>query len=247
MKRFFYTVLIILAWSRINAQDTGTVRFIHAGVIEYEQKEDLKNLMKGDGDFSEAYRKLLPEYKLSYYNLTFNGRKSLFAAGKDNPDNLKLPDFPGSTNTVYSDRSTNQHITQRVFWGSSILESDTIRTLHWRITGDVRTIAGFECHRATTVIMDSVFVVAFYCDEILPDGGPEGFGGLPGTILGLVIPKLHTSWYATKLIVKEPVDKDMLPPKKGQKMTTPELKALIQSKADEYGDFFLDMRMHLEY
>jgi GLPGLI family protein len=247
MKRLLYIALIILASPRINAQDTGAVRFIHAGLIEYEQKEDLKNLYKGDGEISDAFRKLMPEYKLSYYNLTFNGRKSLFAAGRDNPDNLKLPEFPGSTNTVYADRNTNQHITQRVIWGANILESDTIRNLHWRITGDIRAIAGFECHRATTVILDSVFVVAFYCDEILPDGGPEGFGGLPGTILGLVIPKLHTSWYATKLIVKEPTEKDMLPPKKGQKMTTPELATFVKSKADDYGDFFLDLRMHLQY
>lgn len=247
MKYLLYIVLILLVSPRLKAQDTGAVRFLHAGVIEYEQKEDLKNMTKGDGEISEQFRKLMPEYKLSYYNLTFNGRKSLFTAGRENPDNVRLYDFPGSTDNVYMDRNANQHVTQRTFWGSNVLETDTIRTLHWRITGDVRTIAGFECHRATTVILDSVFVVAFYCDEILPDGGPEGFGGLPGTILGLVIPKLHTSWYATKLIVKEPTDKDMLPPKKGTKMTTPELMAFVKSKGEDFGDWFLEIRAHLLY
>lgn len=173
MKYLLYIVLILLVSPRLKAQDTGAVRFLHAGVIEYEQKEDLKNMTKGDGEISEQFRKLMPEYKLSYYNLTFNGRKSLFTAGRENPDNVRLYDFPGSTDNVYMDRNANQHVTQRTFWGSNVLETDTIRTLHWRITGDVRTIAGFECHRATTVILDSVFVVAFYCDEILPDGGPE--------------------------------------------------------------------------
>ena len=41
----------------------------------------------------------------------------------------------------------------------------------------------FLCRKALTKICDSVVVVAFYTNEIIPSGGPESFGGLPGMIL----------------------------------------------------------------
>ncbi len=47
--------------------------------------------------------------------------------------------------------------------------------------------------------MDSIYVVAFYTDEILTTGGPESFTGLPGMILGIAIPHEHVSWFATKV------------------------------------------------
>jgi GLPGLI family protein len=48
-------------------------------------------------------------------------------------------------------------------------------------------IAGFNCRRANAMIMDSIYVVAFYTDEILTTGGPESFSGLPGMILGVAL------------------------------------------------------------
>jgi GLPGLI family protein len=44
-------------------------------------------------------------------------------------------------------------------------------------------------------------VFAFYTDEILIPGGPCSINGLPGMILGVTIPRLYTSWIATKVSV----------------------------------------------
>lgn len=74
--------------------------------------------------------------------------------------------------------------------------SDSIRKLQWKITGETREIAGFLCHKAITVIYDSLYVVAFYTDQILPQSGPETWGGLPGMIMGLAVPRLYTTWMA---------------------------------------------------
>jgi GLPGLI family protein len=116
-----------------------------------------------------------------------------------------------------------------------MLVADSLRNLKWRITADTRLIAGFECHRATTLIMDSVFVVAFYTDEIPSSSGPESFGGLPGMILGMVIPKLHSSWYATKVVMGSP--KPILPPKKGKKVTAAEMQATLKDHFKDWGDW----------
>ena len=57
------------------------------------------------------------------------------------------------------------------------------------------------------MVMDSIVVIAFYTDEILTSGGPESFNGLPGMIMGLAIPRLHTTWYATKLALRKENDR----------------------------------------
>ena len=88
--------------------------------------------------------------------------------------------------------------------------------MDWRITGERRTIAGFECHKAVGRIMDSVYVVAFYTDQIVTNGGPESFNGLPGMILGLAIPRINTTWFATKIEAIEISPLDIAAPKKGK-------------------------------
>jgi GLPGLI family protein len=79
------------------------------------------------------------------------------------------------------------------------LTSDSLKKLNWKISGETREIAGFECKKAIATILDSVVVVAFYTDEITPSTGPLGFNGLPGTILGFAIPRLYLTLFATKV------------------------------------------------
>ena len=76
---------------------------------------------------------------------------------------------------------------------------DSLPKYQWKITGEVRQIAGFDCKKAITKIADSVVVVAFYTDEILVKGGPESFNGLPGMIMGIAIPRLSLTLFATKI------------------------------------------------
>jgi len=231
-----YLLFIVLLPAITNAQDSSSpVKFIHSGTIEFERKENLRNEFKGEGDFADQIRKNMPENKTTYFDLSFTPTRSLFQPGRENPDNIRMWDAPGSNNIVYCDRSSNQQISQKTMFGTSLLLVDSVRAVKWRITNDTRTIAGFECRRATTVILDSVFVVAFYTDEITPSEGPESFGGLPGMILGMVIPKLHTSWYATKLTLGEP--KDLTPPKKGKKMNYAEMLSTLEESLKDWGDY----------
>ena len=41
--------------------------------------------------------------------------------------------------------------------------------------------------------------MAFYTDEILVKGGPESFNGLPGMIMGIAVPRLSMTLFATKI------------------------------------------------
>jgi GLPGLI family protein len=108
------------------------------------------------------------------------------------------------------------------------LVADSTIKIDWKITSEPRTIAGFECRKAVARIFDSVVVIAFYTDEIIPSSGPESFGGLPGMILGLAIPRLHTTWYATKLELID-VSGQIIAPREGKKYTGDQYKSEMKN------------------
>lgn len=77
--------------------------------------------------------------------------------------------------------------------------SDTLSNITWRFTDEYRDIAGFECRRVNGSTPDSLYLVAFYTDQIPVSAGPALSNGLPGMILGLAIPEMHIQYWATKV------------------------------------------------
>jgi GLPGLI family protein len=110
--------------------------------------------------------------------------------------------------------------------------------LDWKLVpNETREIAGFNCRKAQAVIFDSVYVFAFYTDEITVSGGPMGIHGLPGMILGITIPRMFTSWIATKLQVNGVKTNIIVPPTKGKKKEAEA--SLLSSRALRATFFFL--------
>ena len=122
------------------------------------------------------------------------------------------------------------------FFGDTYLLHDTIPAVAWKILHDVREIAGFECRKAVGIINDTVYVVAFYSEEILLKGGPEGFSGLPGMILGLAIPRYNTTWFATKVEGFISMDAEISKPKAKKADTDKELQKIIEIQMRFNGD-----------
>ncbi len=81
----------------------------------------------------------------------------------------------------------------------TFLIEDSLLKIKWKLTPDTRTIAGYECRKAVGILSDTITLFTFYTDELMITGGPEGIHGLPGMILGIGIPRLHTTWFATKV------------------------------------------------
>jgi GLPGLI family protein len=98
-------------------------------------------------------------------------------------------------------------------------------------------IAGFNCRKAFTIIFDSVYVFAFYTDEIMISGGPCSIHGLPGMILGMTVPRLYSSWIATKVTVND-VDAAIIKPVKARK--TYDTKFLESAIKDNTKDWYSD-------
>ena len=197
MKFLFGLLLMIFAGNTLFAQI-----FIDKATIEYEVKSNIKKNM-GNNVWDEMRKDKLPTFKTGYYTFTFANNKSIYKFDRW-PETDKIPEYmrkDDETNTWYFDHNTGKMIIQKNIFGSSFNIEDSILNLKWTLTNENRNIAGFNCKKAIAKIFDSVYVFAFYTDEIMISGGPCSINGLPGMIMGVTIPRLFTSWIATKVSV----------------------------------------------
>lgn len=195
-------------------------QFITAGKIEFERRTNQHSFLEEENMFDAMIKESLPKFAVTYNDLFFDGSISLFKDGKE-PENKKIHwSINYMSNIVYKDLANDFRISLKNLFGSEYLIRDSLLKIDWKITNEPRTIAGFECRKAVARFSDTVVVIAFFTDEIIPASGPESFGGLPGMILGLAIPRLHTTWYATKLELLD--NKVQLTPPTGGKKYEPE-------------------------
>lgn len=215
MKNILSFFILLLLEIQVSAQ----VNFIYAGKVYYEKRVNQYQLldMDNDNEWAQLMKKNMPKIVVNDYVLNFNKNYSLFQLIKENDDTKYIFGMkPSENDKIWKDLSKNRIDMQRDVFEQTYFLQDTLRQLEWRITGETRDIAGFECKKAVTKICDSVYVVAFYTDQIPVSSGPESFSGLPGLILGLAIPRLYTTWFATKLELTEPAGSIAEPKLKGK-------------------------------
>jgi len=231
----FFLALITTGATR--AQNTV---FLSQGKIEFEKTINMYARLSADddGEWVDLLKKMSSHFKKSYYDLYFNHNKSLYRPGRttDDKDNMWIQP-PAQDNIVYSDLDKDQGTSQKNIFDQVFLIQDTLRQIKWKITTETRTVAGFNCRRANAIIMDSIYVVAFYTDEILTSSGPESFTGLPGMILGISLPHEHISWFATKVEAVPVTETQLAPPIKGKKTDKAALMTTVRQGLGDKGKF----------
>jgi GLPGLI family protein len=235
MKSFIITtIFFITAVATTYAQNAI---FLNQGRIEYEKKVNLYAQLEDvdDQGWRDLMKKTMPQFKVTYFDLTFNGNKTLYQPGRENTDNNRMWQSPAEDNTIFTDLETHQSTSRKNVFEEGFLISDTVRNIKWKITDEMRTIAGFECRRANALIMDSIYIVAFYTESILATGGPESFTGLPGMILGLAIPHEHITWFATKVYTETIPETALKAPARGKKITNTNLLTTLQDRMKDWG------------
>ncbi len=249
MKRiilFSTHLLLILSFNLTFAQHA---RFVTEGVIEFEKSVNMhaqiKKYINKDNEFYyipafEQYKKTKPQFRILKSTLTFSKDKSLFApAPAEESDRNWFSDIPASTqnNIIYTDLSSNTSIVQKTIFEETFLVRDSTRKINWKITSETRDVAGYPCRRANAIIMDSIYVVAFYTDEIPVSGGPESFTGLPGMILGVALPHENMSWFAKLVTDKALAPNNIIPPKKGKPTDNKGLLSTLMKVMKNWGDY----------
>ena len=233
MKKILLACLFALPLATI-----AQVKFLSVGKIEFERKINVHRQREGSED-DTWYKEFIskqPRFYTSYFDLHFTESKTLYKPGREGEQfRAWWIVGPSKENVVITDIEKQLMNSQKKVFEDTYLLTDSIGKLEWKITEEVRQIAGFDCRKAVAIICDSVYVVAFYTEDITVPGGPESFNGLPGMILGLAIPRLYTTWFATKVELIEPKPTDFAIPSRGKKITEKNLETILKSSMKDWG------------
>lgn len=240
-------ILLVLLFISISAVTSAqNIRFVKEGIITYERTINTyaimeKKMSKSDNAFKgpmmDGFKKSQSQFKTLKSTLYFSKNQTLFKPTEDTSPPVNYfgpsPEF-SQLNTIFSDLSTHQQVTQKSAFEEIFLVKDNTRKIKWKITTETREIAGYSCRRANAIVLDSIYVVAFYTEQIPVSGGPESFNGLPGMILGVALPHENVTWFAKTVTDKVVDSKVMVAPAKGKVTDNKGLTATLLAALKDY-------------
>ncbi|PRD54397.1 GLPGLI family protein [Sphingobacterium gobiense] len=250
-------LMALLAFVLIKGQTMAQhAYFPTEGTITYDKTVHVKNLLKRhistlkDDNFSRTYYQELmdrvSETAVLKKKVSFRGNEMSMESIAETHDpilsNLLRSGLLDYQQTLYQDLSKSISKSTFEIGGSPVLIQDSLLHVKWKITNEYRNIAGYDCRRANGVTLDSVYVVAFYTDQIPLSAGPGTVHGLPGMILGLVVPEQHFNIYATDVKFGSPDIKTVTGRKRDQPMTRKEAHGRLK---DILGRWMTDQQFNL--
>lgn len=235
MKKLLFLLSILIGINAfVEAQNLAL-----SGIITYERNENMHKQFKDDNSWSAERLKHMPKYKTDQFQLSFTSKHSLYKISLEDENPMFTWMKAAASNTVRMDLETKKIICEKSIYEGNYRITDSIPVYQWKMLGEYRQIAGYNCRKAATILLDSIYVIAFYTDEIPVSTGPESFSGLPGMILGIVVPRLNLTYFATKVETQLLTDANFELPKSKAKNSTFQLFNEEISKAmknwGEYG------------
>lgn len=222
-------------------------QFATQGSITYERTFKIKRAIQWEDDnqWVKKFATKIPKESSSSFVLSFNKEKSTYRFQEpsgDEPESNWIVDNFTHKEVAYKNQVLNNFqtgITEDIknVFEKNFMITDSMARYKWKIEDEVRMIAGYPCRKAVTTICDSVVVVAFYSDQIMVSGGPESFNGLPGMILGIVIPRLYLSWFATNVSKESPQFADPDIPRKTHKVNRTEFFEELKKDTKSWGKY----------
>lgn len=242
-------ILIAFLISTVSATYAQYTNFAEAGTVTYDKTMYTKNIVRkqfiekadeASKNQFQSFLPMVPENIVLKKSLKFKGNETLFEHIKTDLDPrikqvimMLALDFEGST---LSNLENNSYERYNDMFGQKMIIQDSLKQITWKITDEYREIAGYNCRRANGITSDSTYVVGYYTNEIPIDGGPESINGLPGLILGLVVPSQHVSYFASKVEVSNNIvlDKKLFENQKTKRMTREEIAKMM---AETFSNF----------
>lgn len=209
---------------------------VTSGVIEYEHKVNLHRRLAGE---NEAMRAMVPEYRVSTFQLSYNGQLSLYK-----PVLEYEPEEMGSGGVriqmrqpyseIFTDASTRAVVQFREFLGKNYLIEDALTIQPWKMGEEIREINGYTCRIAWyTDTTTNNEVTAWYTTDLPPYIGPERFNTLPGTVLAVDINNGERVIVAKNIAFRQLKKNELKRPEKGTKVTATEYEAMVEEQMEQ--------------
>lgn len=230
--------LLIIALSSFFVSQAQT-QFFGKVKVEFEKNTNVHGLYKDmEPEWYERIKERLPKTVISYHDFIGDSTKSIYKPGREVELDPKFWYRPvADKNVVFTDFKTGKTVAQKPVYEETFLMEDSVSKIKWKLTADTRMIAGYECRKAIGILSDTIGIFAFYTDEIMISGGPEGIQGLPGMILGVGIPRLHATWFATKVDVFDINMNSVAPSTKGKKVSRATMMQALDKVLRQWGEY----------
>jgi GLPGLI family protein len=214
-------LLSLQAWAQTD--------YISSGKIIFERRTNLEKRFN-----DQRMKRFVTEankIRIESFQLAFNDTSSYFAVVPSNqPEEMA---WLTTKNAYYQNLNESSQLMMLAVFGQNVYVQDSLPQRIWKITEGKRNICGYECRKAIYQKNDSTRLYAWYTPIITPSVGPEGFCGLPGTILGLATEDGGIVYFAKKIELSEPKKEELvLNPGKNKVFTIAELRQKIDK---EYG------------
>ncbi|MGZ8544603.1 MAG: GLPGLI family protein [Flavisolibacter sp.] len=203
----------------------------------------------------------MPKSRVDQFELLFSQSKSLWQflpSSENDGDGQTIQGggmvirFAGVSNDItYHDFEAASRTDQREIFERTFLITDSIRRQDWKLSDETKTILDYTARKATTtrintssrmtmengemkttIIDDTVTVVAWYTTDVPVPAGPDYQGQLPGLILELDIDNGRSVYKVLEFSAKVNTSK-IKPPKEGKKMTAEQFAKERQKLAEE--------------
>ena len=205
-------------------------QYMLQGKITFERRTNLEKRFN-----DPRMRRMVTEenkIRTESFTLFFNDTASVFKAiPTDRVDEMA---WMTTKNSYYQNLSVGSQLTVLGLMGQNVYVQDSLPARNWKITDSKRSICGYECRKAIYQKNDSTRIYAWYTTALVPSVGPEGFCGLPGTILGLATEDGGIIYFAKKIEEIKPTKEDMtIDLGKNKAFTLKELRTKIEK---DYGN-----------
>jgi GLPGLI family protein len=207
---------------------------ITSGRIVYERKVNLQKMFQDN----ERVKQFLPEdmkYRIEDFELYFTDSSSAFLPIESNEGSQGFMKYLTTHNKIFTDLTTNNRMAVMDMWGQETIVNDTIPPRRWKVTESKRKFDGYMARKAIVEINDSTRIYAWFAADLVTPVGPEGFDGLPGTILGLATEDGSIVYFAKKVEAMEVPKEKLSFNTKGKDVYTKEqLKAIVLEKMGKW-------------
>ena len=214
----------------------GSTAQMTSGRIVFERKTNLK---KRFGDNPRMKNMITEEnkYRIENFELLFNDTMCVFRPlPEDEPSAQQgFMKFLTNKNTVYQNINKREKFIIMDLWGNNAYVRDTMDKRTWKITESTRNISGYNCRKAIWAMNDSTRIYAWFSADIVPSMGPEGFQGLPGTILGMATEDGGVIYFAKEVKAMDPPMNALIYDAKGKEIYNEEqLKGMLMQRMGQW-------------